>query len=72
MTDPNRPAYFEVIDTENHCVIAVCASQAAAFAMCDELEPDDSEASGKWRYIIEPMRPAYASDPAPVTHTDGK
>lgn len=62
MTDPNRPAYFEVIDTCEHRVIAVCESQAAAFALCDELEPDDGEASSKWRYIIEPMRPAFARE----------
>lgn len=62
MTDPNRPEFFEVVDTKEHRVIAVCSSQAAAFAMCDELEPDNT--SGKWRYIIEPMRPAF-SDSSP-------
>ncbi|SCB51777.1 hypothetical protein GA0061099_102147 [Bradyrhizobium yuanmingense] len=57
MVDTNRPAFFEVIDTQESVVVAVCASHAAALAVCNDLEPDDREYCGGWRYIIEPMRP---------------
>ncbi len=56
MTDTNRPVAFEVVDTETKSVIAKCATHAQAFALCDELEPDDAESSGMWRYCIEPVR----------------
>lgn len=66
MVDTNRPVAFEIWDTETRTVIATCKSQAEAFALCDELEPDDREASGMWRYCIEPVR---ASDPRPPQAT---
>lgn len=56
MTDTNRPVAFEVWDTETRTIIATCKTQAEAFALCDDLEPDDGDASGMWRYCIEPVR----------------
>jgi hypothetical protein len=62
MTDSNRPVAFEVVDTETKTVIAKCETHAQAFALCDELEPDDGESRGPWRYSIEPVRASSGKD----------
>jgi hypothetical protein len=56
MVDTNRPAAFDVRDTETGKVIARLPTLAKAMELCNELEPDDQEASGMWRYCIDPVR----------------
>ncbi len=63
MTDPNRHVAFEIWDTETKTIIATVSTMAEAFNLCADLEPDDAESSGMWRYCIEPVR-ASAIPPA--------
>lgn len=62
MPDPNRPVGFDILDTQTGAVLGRYNSHQEAFAICEELEPTKSP-EVRWRYIIEPVRPAHADCP---------